>query len=194
MSEIKKLNTEKLNMFKNNVANNEDKIFNKLKDLQKLVKKESAIKELFIKTKNETKKSIENHCIDIYKKKMEVLNILQKINKTTNNSSKESTDLLKDYILVESSEEYLFNLFMFIKSILNNLWEEPEILANLLIKANKEETKKYLAPLICNNFYENILSPNYIQDQLIYIIYLLLKNEIESFKDINEGIKNFLIR
>ena len=131
MSEIKKLNTEKLNMFKNNVANNEDKIFNKLKDLQKLVKKESAIKELFIKTKNETKKSIENHCIDIYKKKMEVLNILQKINKTTNNSSKESTDLLKDYILVESSEEYLFNLFMFIKSILNNLWEEPEILANL---------------------------------------------------------------
>ena len=45
MSEIKKLNTEKLNMFKNNVANNEDKIFNKLKDLQKLVKKESAIKE-----------------------------------------------------------------------------------------------------------------------------------------------------
>ena len=192
MSEIKKLNTEKLNMFKNNVANNEDKIFNKLKDLQKLVKKESAIKELFIKTKNETKKSIENHCIDIYKKKMELLNILQKINKTTNNSSKESTDLLKDYILVESSEEYLFNLYMFIKSILNNLWEEPEILANLLIKANKEETKKYLAPLICNNFYENILSPNYIQDQLIYIIYLLLKNEIESFKDINEGIKNFL--
>ena len=65
MSEIKKLNTEKLNMFKNNVANNEDKIFNKLKDLQKLVKKESAIKELFIKTKNETKKSIENHCIEI---------------------------------------------------------------------------------------------------------------------------------
>ena len=56
----------------------DDTIFNELKELQKLVKKESAIKELFIKAKNETKKSIENHCVDIYKKKMEVLNILQK--------------------------------------------------------------------------------------------------------------------
>ena len=60
-----------------------NKIFNELKEIQKLIKKESAIKELFIKTKNETKNSINNHCIEIYKKKMEVINILQKIDKTT---------------------------------------------------------------------------------------------------------------
>ena len=63
----------------NNSIRNDEAIFNKLKDLQKLVKKESAIKELFIKMKEETKKSIELQCVDIYKKKMEVLDILQKI-------------------------------------------------------------------------------------------------------------------
>ena len=167
---------------------NDDTIFNELKELQKLVKKESAIKELFIKAKNETKKSIENHCVDIYKKKMEVLNILQKIDKTKINTS----NIMKDYTLVENNSEYLSYLNVYIQTMLKSLWEEPKLVYKLLLKANKDEMKNNLAPLICNNFYENILSPNYIQDPLIYIIYLLLKNEIESFKDINEGINNFL--
>ena len=169
-------------------SGDDDKIFNQLKELQKLIKKESAIKELFIKSKNKTKNTIDCQCVDIYKKKMEVLNILQKINNTKSNS----TNILKDYILLENYSEYLSNLNMYIPEILKYLWEEPKLLANLLIKANNEETKNYLAPLICNNFYENILSPNYIQDPLIYIIYLLLKNEIDNFKDINDGINNFL--
>ena len=167
---------------------NDDTIFNELKELQKLVKKESAIKELFIKAKNETKKSIGNHCVDIYKKKMEVLNILQKIDKTKINTS----NIMKDYTLVENNSEYLSYLNVYIQTMLKSLWEEPKLVYKLLLKANKDEMKNNLAPLICNNFYENILSPNFIQDPLIYIIYLLLKNEIESFKDINEGINNFL--
>ena len=76
-------------------SGDDDKIFNQLKELQKLIKKESAIKELFIKSKNKTKNTIDCQCVDIYKKKMEVLNILQKINNTKSNS----TNILKDYIL-----------------------------------------------------------------------------------------------
>ena len=172
----------------NNLINEND-IFNKLKELQKLVKKESAIKELFIKTKNETKKSIEQQCIDIYQKKMEVLNILQKIKNAKENNAQ---NLLKENIFVENSYGYLLGLKTYIKIILSNLWEEPKLIANLLIKANKDDVKDYLAPLISNNFYENILSPNYIEDPLIYIIYILLKNEIDNIKDINEGINDFL--
>ena len=56
----------------NNNIIDDDTTFNKLKDLQKLIKKESAIKKLFIKMKNETKNSIERQCVDVYKKKMEV--------------------------------------------------------------------------------------------------------------------------
>ena len=167
---------------------NEYTIFNKLQGLQKLVKKESAIKELFIKTKEETKNSIERQCVDIYKKKMEVLDILQKIDKTKINSQK----MLKEYILVEDNYQYLSNVRTYISNILKYLWDEPKLLSKIIIKADKEDVKEYLAPLICNNFYENILSPNYIEDPLIYIIYLLLKKEINSMKDIDQGFEKFL--
>ena len=152
------------------------------------MKKESAIKELFIKMKEETRNSIERQCVDVYKKKMEVLNILQKIDKTKITSEKD----LKEYILVENNYEYLSILKSYISNILKYLWEEPKLLSELLLNADKEDIKDYLAPLICNNFYENILSPNYIEDPLVYIIYLLLKNEIDSMKDIENGIEMFL--
>ena len=148
----------------NNSIRNDDAIFNKLKDLQKLVKKESAIKELFIKMKEETKKSIELQCVDIYKKKMEVLDILQKIDKT----KKDSKNILKEYILVEDNSKYLSSLKPYIISMLKYLWNEPKLLAEILINADIEDTKEYLAHLICNNFYENILSPNYIEDPRRY--------------------------
>ena len=56
-----------------------DTTFNKLREIQILLKKESAVKELFVRMKNETKKNIENQCLEVLKKKMEVLDILQKI-------------------------------------------------------------------------------------------------------------------
>ena len=100
--------------------------------------------------------------------------------------------MLKEYILVEDNYQYLSNVRTYISNILKYLWDEPKLLADLLLETDKEDIKEFLAPLICNNFYENILSPNYIEDPLIYIIYLLLKNEIDNMKDINLGIDNFL--
>ena len=71
------------------------------------------------------------------------------------------------------------------------LWEQPKLIANLLSIADKNDIKEYLAPLISNNFYENILSQNYIEDNLLYVITLLLKEEIDNLKDINDY-SNFL--
>ena len=42
-----------------------------------------------------------------------------------------------------------------------------------------------LLPLIANNFYENILSQKFIQNNLLYIITLLLKHEIKNDCDLN---------
>ena len=59
-----KLNSEKENNNNNNIVE-DDITFNRLKDLQKLLKKESAIKELFFRMKEETEKSIESQFIQI---------------------------------------------------------------------------------------------------------------------------------
>ena len=173
------------------IAQEDDTTFNKLKELQKLLKKESAVKELYIKMKNETQKSIEHQCVEVYKKKMEVLNILQKIRSPKNQDSN-SSNILKEHVLVENNYEFLSSLTTYVTNSLKYLWEEPKLLADLLLRVYPKEIEENLAPLICNNFYENILSPNYIEDPLLYIIYLLLKNEIDKFQDINQGIKEFL--
>ena len=192
-----KLNSEKEN---NNNIFEDDITFNRLKDLQKLLKKESAIKELFFRMKEETEKSIESQCLEVLKKKIEVLDILQKIsnqNPLNNNNNKSSKDsskssqCLKEYILVENNYEFFSALNQYIKNIVRYLWEEPKLVADLLIRADKEDVKTYLAPFICNNFYQNILSPNYIEDPLIYIIYILLKKEIDSMEKIDDS-NNFL--
>ena len=185
------LNSEK----ENNINNlDDDTTFNRLKELQKLLKKESAIKELFIRMKDETKKSMESQCNDVLKKKIEVLDILQKINNENPINKKKSTmdstklpGYLKKYILVDNNYEYLSDLNRYVSNILKYLWEEPKMVADLLLRADKKDVKNFLAPWICNNFYQNILSPNYIEDPLIYIIYLLLKQEIDSIKKIEES-------
>ena len=47
----------------------DDTTFNKLKELQKLLKKESAMKELFVRMKDETKKNIEKQFLEVLQKK-----------------------------------------------------------------------------------------------------------------------------
>ena len=162
--------------------------FNKLNNLQILLKKESALKGLYIETDKNTQKDIETLCKEIFKKKIEALNVLK--------NEQESNDIF-NYQLVEDNKEYLKTLYLYIPKFLSYLWENPSIIAKLLIHLNKgkEEDKfymkTYLAPLICNNFYENILSSNYIEDQLIYIIYILLEEEIGNLSSINDY-KKFL--
>ena len=172
----------------------DDTTFNRLFELQTLLKKESALKELFIKTGIETQRNIENQCIEIYEKKMEVLNILQKLSNKEpmdgldNSKSKSSSNNanLKENILIKNNYDYLQVLNTYIPNLLNYLWEDPKLVAHLLMVSDKSDTEKYLAPLICNNFYENILSSNYIEDPLMYIIYLLLYYEINNIEDIND--------
>ena len=189
--------------FGNNNSNNSInyKSFNSLVELQKLLKNESSLKELFIKTGVETKKNIEQQCTELYEKKMEVLNILYRINtkemadiqnsnSNSNNKNKETPNPepnFKEYILVKNNYDYLSELNTYIPNLLSYLWEDPKLVANLLMNADHNDIKKYLAPLICNNYFENILSSNYIEDPLIYVIYLLLDEEINKIKDIKES-------
>ena len=73
-----------------------------------------------------------------------------------------------------------------------HLWENPKMMANLLIHSKKEDIKSNIAPLIMNNFYENILSSSYIEDQLLYVISLVLKNEIDNEIGNKKDYKKFL--
>ena len=80
---------------------------------------------------------------------------------------------------------------MYIPKFLNALWEEPKLVANVLMKSDNLEVKDILAPFICNNFYQNIISPYSIEENLLYVISLMLKEEINNLESISQ-VKNFL--
>ena len=57
---------------------------------------------------------------------------------------------------------------------------------HILINSEPNIVKKQLAPLIVNNFYCNYLSENYMDNNLLYLIAMMLKEEIDKLEDINQ--------
>ena len=106
----------------------------------------------------------------MYIEKIKVMNMIS--NRTEQNG--------KIMELVQKSETYLEDLKFYFPNFIFYLWERPKIMAFLLKKAQISDIKNYLAPLIVNNFYENILSPNFIEENLIYVLTLLLEEEINN--------------
>lgn len=96
------------------------------------------------------------------------------------------TNTKKKFILKEdlsdftSTRNYIPNLFEY-------LWENPELISNIILNCEINEVKNTLANLFMNNFYHNILSCNYIENNLIYVLTLLLKDEINNLKNIDDS-------
>ena len=68
----------------------------------------------------------------------------------------------------EEQEKYLGDLYTYVPLFMTYLWENPRMVANLIINSKKEDIKNNIAPLVVNCFYENILSSSYIEDQLLF--------------------------
>ena len=62
---------------------------------------------------------------------------------------------------------------------------------HILNHADPREIKDSLAFLIVDNFYTNNLSGNYIENNLLYILTLMIKDEIDKLTDIEE-VETFL--
>ena len=97
----------------------------------------------------------------------------------------------RKYELVQNPSEYLRELNTYIPKLLNYLWSEPKIVCFIIQRTELKYLKKYLAPLFADNFYENILSSNYIEDNLMNMLTLLLNDEINNLTDIKQY-NNFL--
>ena len=98
----------------------------------------------------------------------------------------------KKYQLVDKKEDqsrYFKEFNTYIPKLLFYLWSKPKIVSKILYNSDIKPVKEYLAPLIVNNFYENIISSNYIEDNLMYVIALLLKDEIDTLKTPEESEK-----
>jgi len=97
----------------------------------------------------------------------------------------------RHFVLVEEQGELLRDLYTYFPKLMKYLWESPKIVALIIQNTKNEDVKDYLAPLFSNNFYENILSSSYIEDNLMYLLTLLIDGEIQKLTNINQ-IQDFL--
>ena len=108
-------------------------------------------------------------------------------------SSRLNIDNKKYELIVDKDEQCRFfkEMNTYIPKLLFYLWSQPKVISEILSLSDKSLVEEHLAPLIVNNFYENIISSNYIEDNLMYVIALLLKKEINGLTN-EEDSKNFL--
>ena len=94
----------------------------------------------------------------------------------------------------EGKEELLNlkGLNIYINNLIYHLWEQPKLVYLILSNSNIRDIKDNLAYFFCNNFYENILNPNYLEDNLLFVISLLLKKEINNLRNIKD-VNSFLM-
>ena len=88
--------------------------------------------------------------------------------------------------LCETNGEILRDLHNIIPTLMNILWEQPEIVATIIENTDIKDLKKHLAPLFVNNFFENVFSSYYTEENLMYVLTLLIKSEINKLRDINQ--------
>ena len=88
----------------------------------------------------------------------------------------------------EGKEELasLKGLNIYINNLMHQLWEQPKLVYLILSNSNIKDIKDNLAYFFCNNFYENIFNPNYIEDNLLFVFALLLKKEINNLRSVKD--------
>ena len=110
---------------------------------------------------------------------------MNELNKKKNKNSENI-----NYILRDNLECFGLNK-IFINKFLTGLWNYPEAMYQILNHSEPRDIKESLASLVVDNFYTNYLSGNYIENNLLYILALMLRDEIEKLTDIEE-VETFL--
>ena len=88
----------------------------------------------------------------------------------------------KNHILTISKEALEGEFRNDVNKLIGYLWKNPSIIITLLINSPNKEAQNKLIYIIMNTFYENIFSSNIIDETLLCIISILLKNEINQLK------------
>ena len=106
-------------------------------------------------------------------------------------STRLNLDDKKYELVVDNNTQCRFfkEMNTYIPKLLYYLWAKPKLVSKILCFADKSLVKNNLASLIVNNFYENIISSNYIEDNLMFVITYLLKNEINEINSENDSEK-----
>ena len=133
-----------------------------------------------IQTLTSSQDNIKNKFKEIFEIKMDIKSFI---------SVKFKNEYISNKLITDISEfnKYFGSLSIYIPSFIHQLWENPKSISTILLNAEKDDIKKKLANFIVHNLYDNISSLHNKDQQLIYIITILLQKEINSLKNVNSS-------
>ena len=128
--------------------------------------------------------------LELYNKALELMDIQYKSNRfiQDNKSRLLKNDFIQSdenfikYELVDNLKKAnaLGDMTVYLSDFMELIWKQPKIVAKIILNASNKEMSEHLSYFFCHNFYENILSPNYIEYNLLYLITLILKEELKT--------------
>ncbi len=197
---IKHVKSENINNFKRyslllkkKSSKNYDLFKSKWSNLKCLIQDKTSLKSSIDLQKTKTIEQFSSKCIEIYKKKLEIKFIIQKNREMFtslqfnyhNNNTYEETNLTNDEMIsqlqirdikdakdIKSSTQIIRDFFF--------KFRENNILMMRLIECLDPDQFEIIVPFLCHFFYENFYIENNEQEEILYIIYLLLEKEIDS--------------
>ena len=116
------------------------------------------------------------------------------------NNSKLDDAKLK-YVLTQNTAEYLSQSNDVVNKFITILRERHDLINKIIQNCVTGDQKSCVASLLTNNFYENVFSSSFIENELLIVLYLSLKNEISGLTQQNipqaflkESFNSFLFR
>jgi hypothetical protein len=134
---------------------------------------ESSVKLL----KKQTLNQFSSKCCEIYKYKIKI-HLLTQINKKIFSSSNKSSENFNPKLEVKGDIDDLCS-DPCLKNFIFYFRENNEEMIKLISFLNEEE-KAIFVPFLCHFFYENFFMESTEQEEIFYIIYLLLEKEIDN--------------
>ena len=170
-------NKADLDNFIANKNDNVDKIIEKWRKLQNIIKEELTLEELISKIQKKGFEQLKKCFKEYYKNKLEARKILEEIkcieNNGENNIKKLNIEKELEHIFLDISEPIKNLLFLF-----RNNYDYIITLVSLINEYDDEDKIKSLVELFYNQIYKNILIKNSGTEELIILIYILLEKEI----------------
>ena len=133
---------------------------------------------IVIKEKNEISEKIKTLSSELFRKKLEINNVLFNKNNIKG----------KKFVLKENLVDFDV-MYNFIPNFFYYLWGNPKLVADIIKNCDIKDIKASLANLFINNFYKNILSNNYVENNLLYVLTILIKDEIDNLKNVDDSDK-----
>ena len=161
--------------------NKKKKYKSKWMHLKKLFQDKASYESSLNLLKRKTIEQFTSKCCDIYKEKIQI-HLIQTNNKQILSSWIKSKGKNMTYYLPDIEVKKDLSDLCYDSSIQDFLFyfrENNDCMLNLIENLNKEK-RKTIIPFLCHFFYENFFTEAPEQEEILYIIYLLMEKEIDS--------------